>query len=181
MVAAVFRGVGLVKGSWRWPWSKGVDLPDPATFAPATILLASEGRLIADSATDFAAQMAKKSGAPVHVLSIARVWGSALGLPHPGLMPTKREWKTQHDLVADAVARLKRRGIEATGQVLGTRNAAKRIVAEAQRRRSATIVMSADAPRHWLVGDLFWSQDPYRVRRLSPVPVYLIVAQDRAD
>jgi nucleotide-binding universal stress UspA family protein len=175
MDVAIFAGAGLSKGSWRWPWSKGIDLPDPATFAPAAILLASEGRPIADAATDFAAQLAQKASAPIHVLSIARVWGSAFGVPHPGLMPTKREWKTQNDLVTHAVTRLKGRGIEATGQVVGTRNAAKRIVAEAQRHGSETIIMNADAPRHWLVGDLFWSQDPYRVRRLSPVPVYLIV------
>jgi hypothetical protein len=35
--------------------------------------------------------------------------------------------------------------------------------------------MAADMPRHWLVSDMVWSQEPQRVRRLAPVPVYLVI------
>jgi hypothetical protein len=119
----------------RWPWSPLPEPPDPRTFAPSAIMLASEGRRIAGSAVEFAAQMALKAEAPVHVFFIARIWGSAFGMPHPGLMPTKREWQVQRDLAAEAVDRLKRRGVEATGQVVSSRNAGKRILAEAKRRR----------------------------------------------
>jgi len=119
--------------------------------------------------------MAAPARASVHVLSIARVWGTSLGLPNPGLLPTKREWKEQHTVVAEAVAALKARGIQVTGQVLGTRAAARRIVAEADRHRCDAIVMTADPPRPWLVANLLWSQEPYRVRRLAGVPVYLVV------
>ena len=110
----------------------------------------------------------------MHVLAIARIWGTSLGLPHPGLMPNKREWQAQHDLVAEALKGLARHGIEASGQVLSSRNAGKRILAEARRRKADAIVMGADGPRHWLVNDMIWSQEPYRIRRLSPVPVYLL-------
>src|SRR5262249_56552364 len=106
---------------------------------------------------------------------MARVWGTSLGLPHPALMPNKREPREQHDRVAAALALLKRRGIAASGQVLGTRNAARRIVTEARRRRADAIVMAADPPRHWLVAGMFWSQEPYRVRRRAAVPVYLVL------
>ena len=72
---------------------------------------------------------------------------------------------------------LKRRGVAASGQVLSTRNAAKRILIEAGRRRVDAIVMAADSPRHWLVADMIWSQEPYRVRRRAAMPVYLVVGK----
>jgi nucleotide-binding universal stress UspA family protein len=107
---------------------------------------------------------------------IARIWGSAFGLPHPSLMPTKREWQVQRELVAEAVDHLKRRGVEATGKVVSSRNAAKRILAEAKRRGPAdAIVMAAPPPRHWMIANFFWEQEPYRVRRLAESPVYLVV------
>lgn len=158
----------------RWPWSRIPPPPDSATYAARHILLASEGRKISPAAVAFAAWLAKNAGGAVHVLSIARVWGTSLGLPHPGLMPNKREWQAQHDLVAEALKGLKRQGIEGTGQVLSSRNAGKRILKEARQRNIDAIVMGADGPRHWLVNDMIWSQEPYRIRRLADMPVYLI-------
>jgi nucleotide-binding universal stress UspA family protein len=159
----------------RWPWSPAPEPPDPKNFAPGSILLASEGRRIPASAVEFAVQLARKAEAPVHVFIVARIWGSAFGLPHPGLMPTKREWQLQREFVAEAVDRLQRRGVEATGQVVSARNAGKRILVEAERRRPEAIVMAAPPPRHWFVSDFIWDQEPYRVRRLAESPVYLIV------
>jgi nucleotide-binding universal stress UspA family protein len=161
----------------RVPWRPPPLAPDPEAFAGKSLLLASEGRAIPRPAVELAARLAKQAGAEVHVLAVARVWGTSLGLPHPALMPNKRELKEQHERVAAALAILKRRGITASGQVLGTRNAAKRIVIEAHRRRADAIVMAADPPRHWLVADMFWSQEPYRVRRRAAVPVYLVVGK----
>jgi nucleotide-binding universal stress UspA family protein len=140
-----------------------------------SLLLASEGRRISPAAIDVAAGMAAPAQATVHVLSIARVWGTSFGLPNPGLLPTRREWEEQRALVADAVAALRARDIQATGQVLGTRSAAKRIVVEADRHRCDAIVMAADPPRPWLIANLLWSQEPYRVRRLAGFPVPLVV------
>ena len=60
--------------------------------------------------------------------SIARVHGVSFGLPMPGLLPTRREWQEQRDHVARAVKRLRRKGLEAEGHVLGTRNATKKIL-----------------------------------------------------
>jgi nucleotide-binding universal stress UspA family protein len=159
----------------RMPWSRAPDPPDPKNFAPASILLASEGRRIPPAAVEFADRLAKKAGAPVHVFIVARIWGSAFGLPHPGLMPTRHEWQLQRELVTEAVDRLRRRNIEASGQVVSTRNAARRIVAEAKRRKNEAIVMGAEPARHWLIADLIWSQEPYRVRRLAEIPVYLVI------
>jgi nucleotide-binding universal stress UspA family protein len=118
-------------------------VPEAGALAVDHILLASEGRPISEAALDLAAQLAAQGGGRVHVFSVARVWGSGLG------------------------------GVEATGHVLATRKATKRIVSEAERLGCGAIVMGADPPRNRVLADLMWSQEPYRVRRRAAVPVYL--------
>ncbi len=142
------------------------------------ILLASEGRAISDRAIARVLEVAAGEGASVHVFSVARVYGVAFGLPNPGLVPSKAEWAEQREVVADAVRRLKRKGIDADGHVLGTRKATKRICEEATREGCEAIVMAADPDRPRLVADMLWSQEPQRVRRRARVPVFLVVDQD---
>jgi nucleotide-binding universal stress UspA family protein len=137
------------------------------------ILLASEGRPIPNAAAELAAELAGKGG-DVHVFSVVRVWGTGLGLPNPGLLPSKREWDAQRENVAGAVARLRKRGVDASGHALATRKATKRIVGEAERLQCDAIVMAADPPKSRFVADLMWSQEPYRVRRRAKVPVHLV-------
>jgi nucleotide-binding universal stress UspA family protein len=140
------------------------------------VLLASEEREIPMAAVDLAARIAERSNAPVHVFTIARVWGTSFGFPNPGLLPTKGEWDKQRKVVDKAVARLRRKGIDADGRVIGTRAGAKRILREAHRLRCDAIVMGADPPRHRLVSDFVWSDEPYRVRRKArDLPVYLVL------
>jgi nucleotide-binding universal stress UspA family protein len=141
------------------------------------ILLASEGRAIPEEAIEFALELASESGASVRVLSIARVHGVAFGLQTPGLMPNKREWDEQREIVRRAVKRLKRRGVEADGHVIGTRKAAKSICQEAVVAGCEAIVMAADPDRNRLVGDFLWTQEPQRVRRRSTIPVFLVVEE----
>ena len=156
------------------PFRSSTDPPDPATIQPKRVLLASEGREIPERAVEFAAQLAQQGGGVVHVFTIARVWGTSLGLPNPGLMPTKREWDVQRDRVAAAVKALKRQGVKAEGHVLATRKATKRIVSEAERLGCDVIVMGGDPPRNRFVGDFIWSQEPYRVQRRAGLPVYIV-------
>jgi len=152
------------------------DPPDPDSLIVRAVLLASEEREIPRAAVDLAARMAERSNAPVHVFTIARVWGTTFGFPNPGLLPSKQEWDRQHESVRKAVARLRRKGIEADARVIGTRAAAKRIVQEARRLGCDAIVMGADPPRKAIVRDFSWSQEPYRVRsRAGELPVYLVV------
>jgi nucleotide-binding universal stress UspA family protein len=146
----------------------------PTTQHYQRILLASEGRPIPDAALERVVAMARFSGASVHVLSIARVHGVAFGLPNPGLLPTKREWDEQREIVRKAVARLRRKKIDADGHVLGTRNASKRIVEEAERERCDVIVMGADPSRNRLAGNVMWTQEPQRVSRRAKLPVVLV-------
>ena len=118
--------------------------------------------------------LAQPRHAAVDVFSIARVHGTAFGFPSPGLLPTRREWQEQRDLVAAAVKALHKRGFDAEGEVVGTRKPAKRICAQASALGADVIVMAAEPPRNRVVADFLWSQEPYRVRRRSTVPVYLV-------
>lgn len=149
------------------------EIPEPDTVAVDRVLLASEGRPISPAALDLAARLAGQGGGKVHVFSVARVWGTGLGLPNPGLLPNRGEWQVQREIVGSAVDALNRRGLDATGHVLATRKATKRIVSEADRLGCGAIVMGADPPRNRFLADLMWSQEPYRVKRRAELPVYL--------
>jgi len=139
------------------------------------ILLASEGRPFSDAAIDRVVELARPSGASVRVFTIARVHGVAFGLPNPGLLPTKREWEEQRQIVDRAVKRLERKGLEADGHVVGTRKSTKRILQEAQLAGCDAVVMAADPDRGRFVGNMLWSQEPQRVRRRAKLPVFLVV------
>ena len=138
------------------------------------ILLASEGRPITDAAIDRVVELARSAGASAHVFSIARVHGVSFGMSNPGLLPTKKEWKDQRDIVAGAVSRLKRKGLDADGHVVGTRKTTKRILQEAKVAGCDAIVMAADDDRNRFVGDFLWTQEPQRVRRKAKIPVFLV-------
>ena len=159
----------------RTAGAPGADLPDPDTLHVRAVLLASEDREIPRGAVDLAARIAKRSGAPVHVFCIARIWGTSLGFPNPGLMPSKREWEQQRRNAEKAVSRLERKGVKADGRVIGTRAGAKRIAHEAARLGCDAIVMGADPPRNRALANMMWSQEPYRVRRRAAMPVFLVV------
>src|ERR1700732_2228511 len=145
------------------PWATGIVPPDPATLVVRHALLASEGRPFSPAACEFAAGLVRPGEGAGPVFSIARVWGTSFGFPNPGHLPSRQEWDEQRALVGEAVHDLRRRGIEATGHVVGPRRATRGILAEAARTHSEVIVMAADPPRHWFVADFIWSQEPYRV------------------
>ena len=150
--------------------------PTRADVRPApAVLLASEGRDFSPESIELAAELAGGAGGDVHVLAVARVHGVSFGLPNPGLLPTREEWDAQREAVAGAVAKLRRRGVNAGGQVLGTRKAAARICGAAQQLGCGAIVMGADPGRSRLIGDMIWSQEPQRVQRRAKVPVHLAI------
>ena len=141
------------------------------------MLLATEGRAIPVAAVERAAELARETAAGCTSSAIARVWGTSFGMPNPGPDAEQHEWLDQHrTVVSDAVAALEQHGVDATGNVLATRKATKRIVGEAERLGCNAIVMAADPPRNRLVADLMWSQEPYRVQRRARVPVHLVTA-----
>ena len=138
------------------------------------ILLASEGRPFTDAAIARVIELARPAGASVRVFTIARIHGVAFGMQSPGLLPTKKEWEEQRQIVNRAVKRLERKGIDADGHVVGTRKSTKRILQEAQLAGCDAIVMAADPDRSRLSGDFMWSQEPQRVRRRAKLPVFLV-------
>jgi nucleotide-binding universal stress UspA family protein len=147
----------------------------------AGVLLASEGRMFTAESIALAADLARRADGTVQVLSCVRIHGVSFGLPNPGLMPTKAEWEEQHANVKKAVARLRRRGLRAEGQVLGTRKPAHRICALANELAAGAIVMGADESRSWLIGGMMWSQEPQAVERRAKIPVHLTTDDDSPD
>jgi nucleotide-binding universal stress UspA family protein len=151
--------------------------PRPAAAArPCAVLLASEGRPFSDEAIRRAADLARRLDGEVRVLTLARVWGTALGLPHPGLRPNRRELERHQEDVAVAIRALKRRGVGADGHIIATRKATRSILAEAGRIGCRAIVMAGDPPRNRFFADFMWSQEPQRVSRRAPVPVHVVPA-----
>ena len=69
----------------------------------AAVLVATNGLPVPASA--LARARALSEGAPVAVVTIARIYGSSLGLPNPGLMPTKKEMAEQRTIVERAIER----------------------------------------------------------------------------
>jgi nucleotide-binding universal stress UspA family protein len=152
---------------------RALDPPDPSALAVERLIIASEGREIPWTVLQRAFELARPRKAEVRVITIARVFGTSLGFPNPGLLPNKREWDEQRLIVRQAVAALKKAGFRASGQVVGTRKATKRILAEADAFHADAIVMGCDRDRG-RIGDFVWSHEPYRVARRADVPVYLV-------
>jgi hypothetical protein len=115
----------------------------------AAVLIASVGVPIPPPVLRSAVRMS--GGEAVAVISIARIYGSSLGLPNPGLMPTKAEMDDQRALVAKAVDRLERSGVEAWGQVAATRRFAKTIAQAARARGVRNVVVVAPSTARWRV------------------------------
>lgn len=148
-----------------------------ANGAPSStpaILVASTGEAIDRRVVDKAVDLARRlpSRPQLHVLSIARIWGTALGLQHPGLYPTRREWRAQADLVADAVKALERRGYQAKGRVVGSRHAARTIAKVAAAEGCAAIVIGACPVKGWR--RLLRQDEADNLVRRSSVPVHLV-------
>jgi nucleotide-binding universal stress UspA family protein len=147
--------------------------PDPETLEIHRLMVASEGRKIRHPVIVRAMELARPHQATIFVMSVARVWGTSLGFPNPGLQPTRHEWDEQRLIVREAVSAFEKAGFEASGLVLATRRARKRILSEARHRSMDAIVMGAD-PKRAIVGDFIWSQEPHRVARSRRIPVYLV-------
>jgi K+-sensing histidine kinase KdpD len=75
------------------------------------------------------------------VLALLKIYGYALGMPNPGLLPTAKERDAQRDVVANAIARLEKLSTEADGQVAMTRHPAKVIASVAKRRQVHHVII----------------------------------------
>src|SRR5262249_6768986 len=92
------------------------------------VMLASDGRQ--DFSQRAVARAAALAGSDtVAVVTIAKIYGSSFGLPHPGLLPTKDELAERRGWVNRAIRELKESGAAADGQVAATRRAGKKLAA----------------------------------------------------
>jgi len=122
---------------------------DEQPTAPCDVLLASDGRQdFSTGAVARAAALAGEGGR-VAVVTIAKIYGSAYGLPNPGLLPTKREMDERRGWVNGAIDALRRSGVEADGQVAATRKATKKLAAVARLRRPRVVVIDENPGRGW--------------------------------
>jgi hypothetical protein len=135
-------------------------------------MLASPGAAFDRSVVEEAIAAAQEPRSFVHVLSIARIWGTALGIQHPGLFPSKREWQQQLEIVGNAVRIIKRSGLDARGGVIASRHPSKVIAREAKRLGCRGIVIGSP-PVSWWMG-LLLQDEAWWVQRRSSVPVLAV-------
>jgi hypothetical protein len=110
------------------------------------VLLATDGREpLSPEAIERAAALASPGG--VAVLAIAKIYGTQFGLPHPGLMPTREEVDLRRGWIADAIAALERKGVDADGQLAATRKPIKLIARVALARSVEHVVVDAGTAR----------------------------------
>lgn len=128
---------------------------DEQPTQPAAVLIATTGVAVPQAVIREAVSLS--GGRPVAVVSIARVYGSSLGLPNAGLLPTRAEMDEQRALVAAATRRLERAGVQAWGQIAVTRRYAKAIATAARARGVGhVLVITPEVPRwrRMIEGDL---------------------------
>ncbi len=121
----------------------------------AAVLIASNGFSIPAEAINKAIEMS--GGEPVAVVTIARIYGSAMGLPNPGLMPSRKEMSQQKAIVEVAVQALERKGVEAWGQIAASRKPVKTIVEVAKARSVRQVIIVRAEQAQWrkvIEGDL---------------------------
>jgi nucleotide-binding universal stress UspA family protein len=160
-----------------WPRIRDRRGVDPHRDSQVTVVLASAGSPISDVAINRALSLA--GGDAISVVSIAKVHGSAFGLPNPGLLPTRREKEEQRAIVGAAVDAIENRDIAADGQVIVTRNAG-RAIAKVARGRGARYVVFQTSPQGWLRRLL--EGDPTRtLRRVRGATLVLVPDQPRQE
>ncbi len=111
--------------------------------ASANVLLATTDGSFSAEAIRLAAQIAGETS--VAVVVVNRIHGYALGIPNPGLLPTRKEQEIAKKAVTEAVRALRRHGVAADGQVAATRTAAKTIARIALVRSARHIVMDGSS------------------------------------
>jgi nucleotide-binding universal stress UspA family protein len=136
------------------------------------LLLAGDGKAFPEDLLDEAARLARVHHVPVSVMQLLRIWGSGLGIPHPGLLPNAEEKEAALETVRRATAYLERRGVPLAGhRITATRRPTRAILREAERVGAARIVM-ARVPKGPLRPEI--ATDHGRVLRSAHVPVDLV-------
>jgi K+-sensing histidine kinase KdpD len=144
--------------------------PDP----PRRVLVVSPACPLASEVLDKAVEVATPEHARITVLGIARVFGTSLGLPHPGLQPTTAEWEEERTNANEAAEELQRRGFEVRVALTRSRNFPKMIARWANAKNFHAIVVPDPERPRWrraLEGDLTREIGRRSNARVHAVPV----------
>jgi K+-sensing histidine kinase KdpD len=117
-------------------------------------------------------EVANPAGAKITIVSVARIFGSSLGIPHPGLQPNRREMEEQRSIVEDAAKVLRRHGFEVRVNLSKSRNAPKMIARWGTAKRfHAIVVPDPERPRwrRFIEGDL-----ATEIHRRCGIPVHAV-------
>jgi hypothetical protein len=120
---------------------------DPQPSQSSVVLLASHGGPFPKAAIQEAVRLS--GGGPVAVITIARLYGSAYGLPNPGLLPTTKEMDVQRAQVERAIKSIERFGNEDWGQVAVSRRPGKTIARAAEARGVRYVLVCAPPSPRW--------------------------------
>jgi K+-sensing histidine kinase KdpD len=123
-------------------------------------------------------ELATPAHATITVVAVARVFGYALGIPHPGLQPNRHELEVYRSAANDAADRLTAAGFEVRVAMSKARNAPKMISRWATTKRFHAIVVADPERPGWrrkVEGDL-----AKEIHRRCGVPVYAVpIPSDR--
>ncbi len=116
--------------------------------------------------------LATPEHAKITVLGIAKIYGTSLGLPHPGLQPTHTEWDLQREWVHGAADELRALGFDVRVGLARSRNIAKMIAKWCTAKNFHAIVIPDPARPGWrkaVEGDI-----TAEIGRKCSVPVHAI-------
>ena len=150
-------------------------IPDP----PRRILLATVAQPFPSEVLTRAIDLATPEHAKITVLGIAKVYGTSLGLPNPGLQPNRIEWQTLKEGVDAAADALRMRGFEVRVGLSRSRNASKMIAKWAKARNFHAIVVADPERPRWrqvIEGDV-----AHEIGRRCVVPVYAVPIPSTSD
>lgn len=125
---------------------------------PSSALLVVSQTSAAPSPDAVARAVEAADGSPVTVMTVLRIHGSGLGVPHPGLLPTAREREQGRAAIAAAIAALEASGAQAAhGEIAITRAEARAIARTARAVGTTTVILDLPGPhglRHLIEGSL---------------------------
>src|SRR5262245_60224034 len=143
-------------------------IPDP----PRRVLLVTVAHAPEPELVERTLELALPEHAKITVLGVAKIYGTSLGLPHPGLQPNRVEWQILRDGVEEAADELRGHGFEVRVGLTRARNVPKMVAKWVKARNFHVVVVSApDRPR-WrtlVEGDL-----ASQITRRCGVPVQAV-------
>jgi K+-sensing histidine kinase KdpD len=143
-------------------------VPDP----PKRVLLATAAIPISPEVLARTVELASPEHARITVVSVARVYGTSLGFPNPGLQPNRLEIEQNKRIIEEAAAALRKEGFDVRVAMSKSRNAPKMIARWAKAKNFHAIVVPDPERPRWrrtLEGDI-----AREIERRCGVPVHAV-------